>query len=133
MQQVTLGDLIRDYREKNGLSIREFAAMSGISKSYVNQLEKNADPRGNPIEPSYETFVKVSSVIGTNYKELLDIAYKPIEEKTNKEEISFEANFSEWLFLKYCYENATQKEKEQVLKILKARERWDIYKSMTKD
>ena len=37
---------------------------------------------------------------------------------------------AKWKFIKYCYEHASQEEKNRVLTILKVRERWSEYKEM---
>lgn len=37
---MTLGDLIKKYREDNKLSMSESAAKSGLSKAYTSLLEK---------------------------------------------------------------------------------------------
>ena len=38
---IPLGQMIRDYRESNKISIREFAASAGVSKSYIALLESS--------------------------------------------------------------------------------------------
>ena len=37
---MTLGDIIKAYREKHDMSMDDFAKASGISKTYVWMLEK---------------------------------------------------------------------------------------------
>ena len=37
---MTLGDLIKNYREETGMSMDEFAEKSGLSKGYISMLEK---------------------------------------------------------------------------------------------
>ena len=41
---MTLGELIKEYRSKNNLSMDAFADKSGISKAYISLLEKNKHP-----------------------------------------------------------------------------------------
>ena len=38
---MTLGDIIKSYRSKYGLSMDSFFDKSGISKAYISLLEKN--------------------------------------------------------------------------------------------
>ena len=38
---MTLGELIREYREQHSMSMEEFARLSGLSKGYISMLEKN--------------------------------------------------------------------------------------------
>lgn len=42
---MNLGELIREYRNKNGLTMDGFAEKSGLSKSYISVLEKNKHPK----------------------------------------------------------------------------------------
>ena len=58
---MTLGDLIKAYRAAHGLTMQEFANLSGLSKAYVSMLEKNKHPQNNKeIIPSIDTFNKVA-------------------------------------------------------------------------
>ena len=69
-----LGDVIYNYRARNKMTLKEFAARSGLSVSYVNQLERNRNPKTNePIVPSLETFSKVAIAIGITLDELLSM------------------------------------------------------------
>lgn len=52
---MTLGDIIKDYRQKNKLSMDAFSERSGISKAYISLLEKNRHPQtGKAIAPSIQ-------------------------------------------------------------------------------
>lgn len=66
-----LGDVIKEYRSKEKLTLKDFSAMTGLSVAYINQLEKNLNPRTNrEIVPSIETFYKVANAIGVSLEEL---------------------------------------------------------------
>lgn len=68
----TLGDIIKTYREKHHLSMDAFSKRSGISKSYISFLEKNAHPGTNkPIAPSIETIKQVSDGMNLDFNTLL--------------------------------------------------------------
>lgn len=69
---MTLGDLIKDYRQSHSLTMQEFADRSGLSKAYISMLEKNRHPRNNKkIIPSLDTFKKVSNVMNMSLNEIL--------------------------------------------------------------
>lgn len=68
---MTLGDLIKKYREENKLSMAEFASKSGLSKAYISLLEKNKNPKtGKEITPSIDVIKKVSDAIGLDFDEV---------------------------------------------------------------
>jgi len=131
---MTLGDVIREFRELNNLSLEEFGKMANLSKSYLSMLENNKDPRGNAIKPSLETIDKVAGAIGVELDYLVgkidqDVVVnrkKPLSDFDSAEEEST----TKWKFIRYCYEHASQEDKNKVLTILKVRERWSQYKEM---
>lgn len=70
---MTIGELIKKYREDNNLAMDEFSRLSGISKSYISMLEKNENPRTKlPIVPTMKTFSAVAKVLGISPSELVD-------------------------------------------------------------
>lgn len=67
-----LGEIIRAYRLKTGITMGEFSKISGISKPYVSMLEANKNSRdGKPINPSVNTLQKVSAAVGIPLDEML--------------------------------------------------------------
>lgn len=67
-----LGEIIREYRQRNKMSMGDFAKASGISKPYISMLEANKNSNGGkPIAPSVETLQKVACVLGISLDELL--------------------------------------------------------------
>ena len=67
-----LGEIIREYRLHNHMSMGDFARMSGISKLYVSMLETNKNSNGGkPIAPSVETLQKAAYTIGISLDDLL--------------------------------------------------------------
>ncbi len=132
---MTLGDVIREFRELNNLSLEEFGKMANLSKSYISMLENNKDPRGNPINPSLETIDKVASAIGVDLDHLVgkidqDVVVNRKKTPLSDFDSSDEEAATKWKFIQYCYEHASQEEKNKVLTILKVRERWIEYKEM---
>lgn len=68
----TIGDVIREYREKHSISMHVFSERSGLSKAYISMLENNRNPRtGKPIEPSLETYISVANATGNTVEDLL--------------------------------------------------------------
>lgn len=68
---MTLGEVIKQYREEHDLSMGEFADLSGISKSYVYVLEKGKHPKtGKPVNPSNESVKQVADAIGVSISQL---------------------------------------------------------------
>ena len=132
---MTLGDVIREFRELNKISGEEFGKMADLSKSYISMLENNKDPRGNPINPSLETIDKVATAIGVDLDTLVSkIDQDIVVNRKNSTIANFDNSDEEagvkWKFIRYCYEHASQEEKNKVLTILKVREKWNEYKEM---
>lgn len=67
-----LGDIIKNYRTENNISMEEFAKKSGLSKGYISMLENNKNPSSNkPIIPSIETIKRVSKVINMDINTII--------------------------------------------------------------
>ena len=67
-----LGEIIREYRLRNRMSMSDFAKASGISKPYVSMLESDKNSNGGKsIAPSVETLQKVSHAVGISLNDLL--------------------------------------------------------------
>lgn len=41
---MTLGQIIKQYRDRTGMSRARFSELSGLSQSYIGALEKNSNP-----------------------------------------------------------------------------------------
>ena len=69
-----LGEYIKEYRETNRMSQRDFAQAAGISAGYVSMLESGKNPRtGDPIAPSLETFRAIARATGKDLDALLEL------------------------------------------------------------
>lgn len=68
---MTLGDMIKGYRESHGLSQRAFARRAGLSNAQISFLEKGVSPSGKPFEPSFDTIRKVARAMGTSPETIL--------------------------------------------------------------
>src|SRR5947209_18895809 len=63
------GQLIRDRRTAKALSLRKFAALVGVSATYVSQVEQgNCDP------PTAERVRRMAEILGENADELSALA-----------------------------------------------------------
>ena len=70
---MTIGELIKKYREENGISMDDFSRLSGLSKGYISMLEKNENPRTKlPITPTTKTLSSVAAVLRVTPSELMD-------------------------------------------------------------
>ena len=74
---MTLGDIIRSYRETNNITLGEFATTCSLSKGYISMLENNINPRNNkPISPTLPSMAKVASGMGIDLDTLLNMLDK---------------------------------------------------------
>lgn len=65
---MTLGDIIKEYRNSNNLSMDAFSERSGISKAYISLLEKNKHPQtGKPIAPSIQCIKQAAEGMGMDF------------------------------------------------------------------
>lgn len=72
-----LGDVIKEYRKNNNLTLNDFAKKTGLSVSYISQLENNRNPKTNDaIVPSLGTFSKSAMAMGMSLDELLSLVDK---------------------------------------------------------
>lgn len=68
---MTLGEIIKKYREENDMSQREFAKICGLSNSHISQLEMNVNSKnGQPIKPQLETIKAVADAMHITVDEL---------------------------------------------------------------
>ena len=131
---MTIGDVIKEFRKLNDLNLEEFGKMCGLSRSYISMLENNKDPRGNPVNPSLETVDKIATAIGVDTDALVGQIDQDVVINRKKSFTDFDTSEEEaatkWKFIRYCYEHASQEDKNKVLTILKVRERWLQFKEM---
>jgi repressor LexA len=71
---MTLGDIIKQYREDNKMSMEDFSKKSTLSKGYISMLENNINPRNNkPIAPTLPSIKKIALGMNTDLDSLLKI------------------------------------------------------------
>lgn len=70
---MTLGEYVKAYREMHGWSQREFAKNSGLSNTYISNLEKGRNSNGSEATPSFETYQAIARATGCTAKDLIDL------------------------------------------------------------
>lgn len=71
---MTLGDLIKKYREIHNISMDEFSKMCALSKGYISMLENNINPRSSkPIAPTLPTIKKIATAMNADVDSVLKI------------------------------------------------------------
>lgn len=77
---MTLGDVIKQYRQEHGMSMEGFARKSKISKAYIGLLEKNKHPKtGKPITPSVPCIKMVADAIGMDFSALFNLIEQDVQ------------------------------------------------------
>ena len=76
---MTLGDIIKKYRDDRHMSMDSFAQLSGLSKSYISVLERNITPHGNQPSPGIDTYRAVAKTLGLDVNELIRAVDDDIE------------------------------------------------------
>ncbi len=69
---MTLGEIVKEYRAKNNLSLREFASRCGMSHSYIAMLENESNSKtGEPMVPTITTINKIARGMGKTIDALI--------------------------------------------------------------
>ena len=70
---MTVGELIREYRESHGFSQRQFANVCGLSNGYISMLERGENPKtGKPVTPTLPQLKKLADGMGTTIMDMLE-------------------------------------------------------------
>ena len=71
---MTLGEVIKQFREKEDMSQRQFALKCNVSNGYISMLEKGKNPKTDkPIETSLPTLKAIASTMGMSLNDLLTL------------------------------------------------------------
>ena len=69
-----LGEIIKEYRDKNKLSMDKFAKMANVSKAYISVLERNKRPKtGKPVIPSIPVIKNVAEAMNMSFDDLFNM------------------------------------------------------------
>lgn len=91
----TLGEIIKNYRLTNKLSLREFAQKCDVSHTYIDKLEKGVDSRtGKPVEPTLLVIEKISNAMNISTKSLLEEIGFIVKESTEVHDTELEKWFT---------------------------------------
>ena len=75
MSDYLLGNVVRNYRQENHLSLRAFGEMRGISHTTIDCIEKGYDPRtGKRVNITNITFSKLADVLKIPVSALVDLS-----------------------------------------------------------
>lgn len=81
---MTLGEIIKQYRNSQKLSMDAFSAKSGISKAYISLLEKNKHPKtGKTIAPSIQCIKQAADGMNMDFNTLFGMIDGNISLKEN--------------------------------------------------
>ena len=71
---MTIGEMIRKYRESMGLSQREFALRCGLSNVTISMYEKNGmNPKtGRPYNIEFETYLRLANAMGISVDQMFE-------------------------------------------------------------
>ena len=89
MNALAFGEYLRRLRKNKKLTIRQLDTYSGVSNSYISQME-----RGERGIPSPEILKKLSKPLGVDYEELMRVAGYIDENKEESEYALSEDEFS---------------------------------------
>lgn len=69
-----LGEIVKDYRTRNHLTMQEFADRCDLSKGFISMLEKGQHPQSaRKLVPSLDTVGKIAVGMGMDINSLLDL------------------------------------------------------------
>jgi transcriptional regulator with XRE-family HTH domain len=65
VKKMKIGEIVKDYRDKNKLSQRQFAQRCRLSNGYISMLEEGKNPKtSEPIVPTIDTYKKIAYGMG---------------------------------------------------------------------
>jgi len=86
-----LGKFIKKLRMEKDLSLRDLAEQTGLSHSYLCNLENGYDPRsGKPLSPTIPTLEKLSAGLNVSLHKLIDMVRANEAEDIPLSELPFE-------------------------------------------
>ena len=71
---MTLGMIIGAYCQRQGISYRKFAELSGLTSGYISMLVNGKNPNtGKPLRPTLDTYIKLADTMHISINELFKI------------------------------------------------------------
>ena len=68
---MTLGEYINNYITEHDMSIRKFAALAGVSHSYISNIINQKTARGNNPAPTIHVYRGLAKAMGISVEELI--------------------------------------------------------------
>lgn len=69
---MTLGEIIKEYRDAHGMSMDVFAKKAGLSKAYISILERNYNPSSKRApEPTLDAIAAISVAVGMDFNDII--------------------------------------------------------------
>ena len=69
---MTVGEVIKSYRDEHGLSMRDFAKLAHLSNTMISNYEKGVSVKtGEPLVPNLGSLIKIADAMGLSIDELL--------------------------------------------------------------
>jgi len=88
---MTLSEIVKNYREENGISQREFAKRCELSNSLISIIERGVNPQtGNPVDPDSRTLRRLAAGMGMTELRLLELL------KSNNRPPAFASDLNEY-------------------------------------
>ena len=89
---MTLGEIIKQYRDDHSLSMDAFSERSGISKAYISLLEKNKHPKtGKAISPSIQCIRQAAQGMNIDFDDLFALLDGKVEVNTSQQPQAIQA------------------------------------------
>lgn len=122
-----LGEFVRDYRNKYGLSQRELALKCDVSNGIISMIEKGFNPNTNePITPTLPTLKKLADGMHISLEELLE-KVENLYIKLDDEKTAINLSTDEEQLITY-YRGFNSKGKERLLETAIDMSNLDRYK-----
>lgn len=116
---MTLGEIVKAYRDEHQYSQRQMSALCGVSTGYISLLEKGINPKtGERLVPTIPLLQKIAKAMGRTLDELLSAAEdSPINISLDVPAVVPEHDRKE-IALQWIREEATVEEKIELLREL---------------
>lgn len=124
---MTIGDIIKEYRQKHNLSQRKFALIANITNSYVSALEMNSNPStGKSIMPTIEVLNNIAGAMNISIDELIYRMGKDYQTAQFKNTL-YRENDSEIIELLFAFNKLNKLGKETIIHLTRALTEKDEY------
>ncbi len=111
-----LGEWIKEYRTRHGMSMQDMANVCGLSKAYISMLERGINPTTQkPVSPTLQAFEKIAVATGQDVDSLLKILDDEQPITLNPSTVKFS---NEEKNLIYTYRELNDADKNIILRLL---------------